>query len=154
MLSNNVEGFRQILDLAVSWGSRVIWASSASIYGNSAAPNVETQPPAPLNVYAFSKMKMEHLADGYRPRLVQPIIGLRYFNVYGPGEDHKCKFASMIHQLAKQMRQGQRPSRFCIRRTEARLRLCRRCRAGQPEGHELRHRRRVQRRLRPGEIVQ
>jgi ADP-L-glycero-D-manno-heptose 6-epimerase len=37
---------------------------------------------------------------------------LRYFNVYGPGEDHKGKFASMIHQLAKQMRAGKRPRIF------------------------------------------
>ncbi len=112
MMVNNMEGFRQILDLAMSWGSRVIWASSASIYGNNPAPNSENQPPAPLNVYAFSKMKMEHLADSYRDRLVQPIIGLRYFNVYGPGEDHKGKFASMIHQLAKQMLSGKRPRIF------------------------------------------
>ena len=114
MMQNNVEGFRQILDLAVSWNSRVVWASSASIYGNSAAPNVETQPPAPLNVYAFSKMKMEHLADEYRGTLTQPIIGLRYFNVYGAGEDHKGKFASMIHQLAKQMRNGKQPRVFKV----------------------------------------
>ena len=112
MCHNNIEGFRQILELAQGWGARVVWASSASIYGNNLAPNVETQPPAPLNVYAFSKMKMEHLADQYRPRLSQPIIGLRYFNVYGPGEDHKGKFASMIHQLAKQMREGKSPRIF------------------------------------------
>jgi ADP-L-glycero-D-manno-heptose 6-epimerase len=55
---------------------------------------------------------MERLADGYRDRLKHPIVGLRYFNVYGPGEDHKGKFASMIHQLAKQMRAGKRPRIF------------------------------------------
>lgn len=112
MLRNNLEGFRQILELAVRWGSRVVWASSASIYGNSAAPNSESNPPAPLNVYAFSKMKMEQLAHIYASTLAEPIIGLRYFNVYGPGEDHKGKFASMIHQLAKQMRAGKRPRVF------------------------------------------
>lgn len=112
MMRNNLEGFRQILELAARWGSRVVWASSASIYGNSAAPNKETNTPAPLNVYAFSKMKMEHLARLYLSKLPEPIIGLRYFNVYGPGEDHKGKFASMIHQLAKQMREGKRPRVF------------------------------------------
>lgn len=112
MMCNNLEGFRQILDLAERWKSRVVWASSASIYGNGAAPNVETQPGAPLNVYAFSKYKMEHLAQQYRSRLSKPIIGLRYFNVYGPGEDHKGKFASMIHQLARQMLAGKAPRIF------------------------------------------
>jgi ADP-L-glycero-D-manno-heptose 6-epimerase len=55
---------------------------------------------------------MERLADRYRHRLRHPIVGLRYSNVYGPGEDHKGKFASMIHQLAKQMRQGKQPRIF------------------------------------------
>jgi len=112
MMHNNVEGFRTLLDLAVRWGSRVVWASSASIYGRRQPPNSEAQPPDPLNVYACSKLAMERLADRYRARLKQPIVGLRYFNVYGPGEDHKGKFASMIHQLAKQVRAGKRPRIF------------------------------------------
>jgi ADP-L-glycero-D-manno-heptose 6-epimerase len=112
MMHNNVEGFRTLLDLAALWKSRVVWASSASIYGRRQPPNSEAQPPDPLNVYACSKLVMERLAERYRDRLKQPIVGLRYFNVYGPGEDHKGKFASMIHQLAKQMRAGKRPRIF------------------------------------------
>jgi ADP-L-glycero-D-manno-heptose 6-epimerase len=72
----------------------------------------EEMPPDPLNVYAFSKMMMEQLARSFQSRLSRPIAGLRYSNVYGPGEDHKGKFASMIHQLAKQMRAGHRPRLF------------------------------------------
>lgn len=112
MMRNNLEGFRNLLDLAVGWGSRVIWASSCSIYGQGAVPMKEAQPPDPLNVYAFSKMMMERLAEQYQPRLRHPIVGLRYSNVYGRGEAHKGKFASMIHQLAKQMRAGNRPRIF------------------------------------------
>jgi ADP-L-glycero-D-manno-heptose 6-epimerase len=112
MIHNNVEGFRAILELANAWKSRVVWASSASIYGQGPAPMKESQPADPLNVYAYSKMAMENLARLYAPKMRRPIVGLRYFNVYGPGEDHKGKFASMIHQLAKQMRQGKRPRIF------------------------------------------
>ncbi|HXE52584.1 MAG TPA: ADP-glyceromanno-heptose 6-epimerase [Tepidisphaeraceae bacterium] len=112
MMQNNVEAFRNLLDLAVRWGSRVVWASSCSIYGQGPVPMKEAQPPDPLNVYAFSKMVMEHLAAEYQPRLKQPIVGLRYSNVYGRGEGHKGKFASMIYQLAKQMRSGSRPRIF------------------------------------------
>ena len=112
MLVNNVQAFRNLLDLAVAWDARVIWASSCSIYGQGPAPMKETQAPQPLNVYAYSKLAMEHLAERYRHRLRHPIVGLRYSNVYGPGEDHKGKFASMIHQLAKQMRQGKQPRIF------------------------------------------
>jgi ADP-L-glycero-D-manno-heptose 6-epimerase len=112
MMHNNAEGFRQLLDLAVKWGSQIVWASSAATYGRGESPNRESQPPAPLNVYGYSKLAMERLAELYAPRLKHPIVGLRYFNVYGAGEAHKGKFASMIHQLAKQMRAGKRPRIF------------------------------------------
>lgn len=112
MMRNNVDGFRQILDCALAWKSRVVWSSSASICGRNQPPNSETQPPDPLNVYAYSKLAMERMATQYQSRLSQPIVGLRYFNVYGPGEDHKGRFASMIHQLAKQMRAKKRPRIF------------------------------------------
>jgi ADP-L-glycero-D-manno-heptose 6-epimerase len=112
MMTNNVESFRHILNFAVEPGARVVWASSCSIYGQGAVPMKESQPPQPLNVYAFSKLQMERLAKLYEPRLKHPIVGLRYSNVYGPGEAHKGKFASMIHQLAGQMRSGQRPRIF------------------------------------------
>ena len=112
MMQTNVEAFRKLLDQATAWESRVIWASSCSIYGQGPVPMKESQQPNPLNVYAFSKLVMERLASMYQPRLKQPIIGLRYSNVYGPGETHKGKFASMIYQLARQMRSGSRPRIF------------------------------------------
>ena len=112
MMHNNVEGFRQLLELAVRWRARVVWASSCSTYGQGPVPMRESQPPHPLNVYAFSKLAMERLAERYAPRLAHPVVGLKYSNVYGPGEAHKGKFASMIHQLARQMRAGTRPRIF------------------------------------------
>ncbi len=112
MLRNNVETFRAILDWAAQTKARVVWASSCSIYGRGPVPMRESQPPDPLNIYAFSKLTMERLAKRYVPKLAHPIVALRYTNVYGPGEDHKGKLASMIHQLAKQMRAGKRPRIF------------------------------------------
>src|SRR5690349_16494580 len=112
MMHNNVEGFRRLLDLAAGWGSRVVWASSAATYGRGPAPMKESQPPGPLNVYGYSKLAMERLAVRYADKLKQPVVGLRYFNVYGAGENHKGKFASMIGQLARQMRAGKRPRIF------------------------------------------
>lgn len=112
MMHNNVEAFRHLLRLAEKWKSKIIWASSASIYGRNPAPNVEIQPPDPLNVYAYSKLVKEQMARRWTEQTHLRAVGLRYFNVYGPGEDHKGKFASMIHQLAKQMRAGKRPRIF------------------------------------------
>lgn len=112
MMHNNVEGFRKLLDLAVKWESRMVWASSAATYGRGASPNKESQKPEPLNVYGYSKLAMERLVDRYVHRLSHPVVGLRYFNVYGAGENHKGKFASMIGQLARQMLAGKRPRIF------------------------------------------
>lgn len=112
MMRNNVEGFRNVLGWAARSKCRVVWASSASIYGNNQAPNAESAPPAPLNAYAYSKLAMERLAAQWNKSTGQPIVGLRYFNVYGPGEAHKGKFASMIYQLAQQMKAGKRPRIF------------------------------------------
>lgn len=112
MMRNNVETFRRLLDWAVEAKSRVVFASSCSVYGRGPVPMKESQKPDPLNIYAFSKLCMERLAKLYEPKLSHPIVGLRYSNVYGPGEDHKGKLASMIHQLARQMRAGKRPRIF------------------------------------------
>ena len=112
MMHNNVEGFRALLDLAAKWQSRMVWASSAATYGRGESPNKESQHAEPLNVYGYSKLAMERLVDRYATRLPHPTVGLRYFNVYGAGENHKGKFASMIGQLARQMRIGKRPRIF------------------------------------------
>ena len=112
MMRNNVETFRGLLDFAVKTNARVVWASSCSVYGRGAVPMKESQPRDPLNVYAFSKVTMENMAARYTKTLAHPIVGLRYSNAYGPGEAHKGKLASMIHQLATQMRGGKRPRIF------------------------------------------
>src|SRR5439155_24057716 len=112
MMRNNVETFRALLGWAADTQARVVWASSCSVYGRGAVPMKESQPPDPLNTYAFSKLCMERMAQRYSAKLAHPIVGLRYSNVYGPGEDHKGRLASMIHQLARQMRGGERPRVF------------------------------------------
>jgi ADP-L-glycero-D-manno-heptose 6-epimerase len=113
MLERNVEGFRGILDYAWAHGVRVVYASSAATYGLAAGVMRESQPPAPANVYGFSKSILDNLARRFREGGDgPPIAGVRYFNVYGPHEAHKGKMASMVYQLYLQMRAGQRPRVF------------------------------------------
>ncbi|MHB1605592.1 MAG: ADP-glyceromanno-heptose 6-epimerase [Leptospirales bacterium] len=112
MLRKNVEGFRQVLSYASHYSSRVVYASSAAVYGNNPSPQSEDQIPNPLNVYGFSKMILDNMARKAARGHSRPIIGLRYFNVFGPGEAHKGKFASMIYQLYLQMREGKNPRVF------------------------------------------
>lgn len=114
MLEVNVEGFRNILEFALKYDvKRIIYASSAGVYGNSQCPMREDQTPTPENVYGFSKAIMDNVASDYIKRYPKMrIIGLRYFNVYGPGESYKGKAASMVYQLYLQMKDGKRPRIF------------------------------------------
>ena len=77
MMLNNVETFRKLLDHAARTEARVVWASSCSVYGRGPVPMKESQPPDPLNIYAFSKLTMERMAAHYADHLAHPIVGLR-----------------------------------------------------------------------------
>lgn len=114
MMEQNVEAFKNLLDFAADNDiKKVVYASSAATYGNGPVPNVETQPTHPENVYGFSKVIMDNVARQFADdNNDMTIIGLRYFNVYGPGEYYKGKMASMVYQLYNQMKAGQRPRVF------------------------------------------
>ena len=110
---DNVESFRRLLRFAQPTRTRIVYASSAATYGAASGVNREAHEAAPANVYAFSKVIMDNLAR--RAAADDPdwkIVGLRYFNVYGPREAHKGVPASMILHLARQMKAGQRPRIF------------------------------------------
>ena len=110
---DNVESFRRLLNFARPTRTRVIYASSASTYGPASEASPESSGAVPANIYAFSKTIMDNIA--IREAKESPdwaIIGLRYFNVYGPHEAHKGVPASMVYHLAQQMKAGQRPRIF------------------------------------------
>ena len=110
---DNVESFRRLLNFAHPTKTRIIYASSAATYGPATEASMESNGAAPANVYAFSKVIMDNMAK--RAATESPgwiIIGLRYFNVYGPREAHKGIPASMIFHLAQQIKAGKRPRIF------------------------------------------
>jgi ADP-L-glycero-D-manno-heptose 6-epimerase len=110
---DNVESFRRLLNFAKPNRTRVIYASSAATYGAASTASVETNGAAPANIYAFSKAIMDNLANrAARESQDWIIVGLRYFNVYGPREAHKGIPASMVYHLLCQMKSGQRPRIF------------------------------------------
>jgi ADP-L-glycero-D-manno-heptose 6-epimerase len=114
MMEKNVEAFKNVLNYAVKNGVRkVIYASSAATYGNGSCPMKVSQVTKPENIYGFSKAVMDNVARAYAGKNQDMIIvGLRYFNVYGPGEYFKGKAASMIYQLYRQMKKGNNPKVF------------------------------------------
>src|ERR1051326_546535 len=94
---DNIEGFRRVLNFAEATETPVVYASSAATYGIGSSRMTEGQEPAPANIYAFSKVQLDNLARlaaGRNP--AWKIVGVRYFNVYGPKEAHKKAAASMI----------------------------------------------------------
>ena len=110
---DNIESFRRLLNFARPTKTRIIYASSASIYGAAAKASMESNGAAPANVYSFSKVIMDNIAVREANQFPDWIIvGLRYFNVYGPREAHKGVPASMIYHLAQQIKAGKRPRIF------------------------------------------
>ncbi|MCX7989474.1 MAG: ADP-glyceromanno-heptose 6-epimerase [Aquificaceae bacterium] len=113
MMKVNAESMRYILDACLQWKAKLIYASSAGVYGNSPPPMREEEGLLPENIYGFSKLMMDRIALNFlQEHPEMRVVGLRYFNVYGPGEAYKGKTASMIYQLYRQMREGKRPRLF------------------------------------------
>ncbi len=123
MMSDNTEGFEELLIEAGAREIPVVYASSAATYGSppDARDRVafrESIAGAPNNVYGFSKWIMENIHRRVAELIeaqtqAEPhIVGLRYFNVFGPGESRKAHMASMVYQLAMQVLDGNRPRIF------------------------------------------
>jgi len=110
MIRANVEGFKNMIALAQKNNAKLIYASTAALYGNGPVPMKEDQEKDLFTAYATSKMEMDRLAERYFDKM--HIVGLRYFNVFGPREAHKGRAASMIYHLSRQMKAGRRPRIF------------------------------------------
>ena len=108
--SKNVNGFRNAIILAEKNNAKLIYASTASLYGNGHVPMKESQKKETLSSYAKSKLEMDNIASSLFDKM--HIVGLRYFNVFGPREKYKKKAASMIYHLGKQIRNGKNPRIF------------------------------------------
>ena len=106
----NVEGFRNIIAFGKQWAKTgIVYASSASTYGTKEGICTETDVQIPLNPYAWTK-KLNDI-DAMTV-LEYPVIGLKYFNVYGPGEEHKNHMTSVIGQKINQVFGGEAPTLF------------------------------------------
>jgi ADP-L-glycero-D-manno-heptose 6-epimerase len=106
----NVEGFKRMIELADKDQAKLVYASTAGLYGNGPVPMRESQEKQVLTVYGHSKLKMDEIAETLFQK--RHIVGLRYFNVFGPREAHKGRPASMIYHLYHQMKSGNRPRIF------------------------------------------
>ncbi len=105
LIQNNFEYTKTLCKWALSHDMRFVYASSAATYGDGAQgmddKNPDLQRLRPLNMYGYSK----HLFDLYAQKhgLLNKIVGLKYFNVYGPNEDHKADMRSLVHKAYYQI---------------------------------------------------
>lgn len=104
MMKNNYEYSRDVLHFCLDGSIPFVYASSASVYGRglhgfSEQPKCE----GALNVYAFSKMQFDRYVRQLLPEMKSQVVGLRFFNVFGPQEMHKGKMASIAYQLYNQL---------------------------------------------------
>jgi len=111
MIKTNVNAYKDLLELAIRHNANMIYASSAATYGNAPSPQ-RVGREAPQNVYGFSKLCMDNLSKEYMQNSDISIVGLRYFNVYGPREYFKNTTASMVLQFGHQILSGKNPRLF------------------------------------------
>lgn len=112
IMETNINSFYSFLRLAKRNHATLIYASSAATYGSLESPQIEGFE-NPENPYGFSKLMMDQIAKDFAIKNPDNIIvGLRYFNVYGPREYFKRNTASMIIQLAHQILNGNSPKLF------------------------------------------
>ena len=112
IMKTNVNSFYDLLEIAKKDKASIVYASSGATYGSLPSPQTVGKE-NPENPYGFSKLLMDHIAHRYideNPEMI--IVGLRFFNVFGPREFYKGKTASMIIQLAHQILDGKAPRLF------------------------------------------
>ncbi|WP_416695859.1 ADP-glyceromanno-heptose 6-epimerase [Candidatus Pseudothioglobus sp. Uisw_050_01] len=112
VMQTNVNSFYDILNIAKDNEAVIVYASSAATYGSLSSPQTVGQE-SPENPYGFSKHMMDQIAYRFgneNPNMT--IVGLKFFNVYGPGEYYKAKTSSMVIQLGHQILDGNAPKLF------------------------------------------
>ena len=96
---------------------RLLYASSAAVYGGSDTFREEPAFERPLNVYGYSKLLFDNVVRRVLPTATTQVAGFRYFNVYGPHEQHKGRMASVAFHHFNQLRA--RAASSCSGRTAA-----------------------------------
>ena len=105
MLHNNYRCSKNLLDACMVQGTRLLYASSAATYGGSDIFREEPRYEQPLNVYGFSKLLFDNVVRQMLAEAPQQVVGFRYFNVYGPREQHKGRMASVAFHHFNQFRE-------------------------------------------------
>ena len=102
MMRNNYEYSKTLLEFCTAGSVRYIYASSAAVYGARTSFRENPESEAPLNVYGYSKLLFDQIVRRRAGAKTAQVVGLRYFNVYGPREQHKGRMASVAYHFFQQ----------------------------------------------------
>jgi len=103
MMANNFAYSKSVLHWCLARQVPLLYASSASVYGMGPSFTEGRANERPLNVYAFSKFQFDQYVRALPQQPTSQVVGLRYFNVYGPREQHKGSMSSVAYHLHHQM---------------------------------------------------
>jgi len=103
MMDNNYEYTKTIFHYCQRYKIPLVYASSAAVYGADTNFKEQLKYEGPLNVYGYSKFQFDQYLRQYQSKLTAQVVGLRYFNVYGPHEEHKGRMASVAFHLNNQL---------------------------------------------------
>ena len=103
MMENNYRYSVALLDYCQEEEVPLLYASSASVYGAGSVFRESRECEAPLNIYGYSKFLFDEYVRNILYKAGSQVVGLRYFNVYGPREQHKASMASVACHLNQQI---------------------------------------------------
>ncbi|AEG31713.1 ADP-glyceromanno-heptose 6-epimerase [Thiomicrospira cyclica] len=112
VMDNNYQYSKDLLHYCLDRKIPFLYASSAATYGDGPSFIEERQYEKPLNVYGYSKFQFDQYVRQILPKAQSQIVGFRYFNVYGPREQHKGDMASVAFKLHNQILRGENPKLF------------------------------------------
>ena len=112
LYKNNLLYSKELLKLANRIKIPFIYASSASVYGDGSEFEESIENENPINLYAYSKFKFDQIVRQELKKNETQIVGLRYFNVYGPQEQHKGNMASVAYHLHNQLKDNNKIKLF------------------------------------------
>ncbi len=103
IMRNNYEYSKSLLHYCLERGIAYLYASSASVYGGGSVFSEQREHEEPLNMYGYSKFLFDQYVRRILPTAKSQIVGFRYFNVYGPREQHKGSMSSVAFHVNNQM---------------------------------------------------
>lgn len=108
MMDNNYQVTLELFEYCQKYRIPFVYASSAAVYGAGPKYKEDIHNESPLNVYGYSKFLFDQVLRRRINTLTAPVVGLRYFNVYGPQENHKGRMASVaLHNMHQYKKDGQ-----------------------------------------------